>query len=167
MLKPHKTQEKIILPIHFFIICHKVVSLSEKLVLLFIQFKLKHPKWQILRRCFDAVDFTVMILPQKSVLSSTLAQWLTHIWATVKFCSGDFLSILPVLSLSPKFCSFISVMCHLMSLLGIFSFFHRHIKACSIVLYYSLYRKWIFNCWSKKISIFYQKKNLEAYIETK
>lgn len=136
--KSIKLRKQIILPIDFFIISHKVVSLSEKFFLLFIQSKLKHPKWTLLQRCFDPVDFIVMTLPQKSVLSSTLAQWLTHIWVTVKFCSGDFLSILPVLFLSPEFCSFISVTYSFIVTLSTFSFFHRHIKACYIFPYHSL-----------------------------
>lgn len=111
-------------------------------------------------KVFDSVNFIAMTLLQKSVLSSTLAQWLTHIWATVKFCSRDILSILPVLFLSPKFWGFFSVTCHLLSFLSIFSFFYTHIKACCIFSYDPLYRKWILNCWSKKISIFYQKKNI-------
>lgn len=146
--KSIKLRKQIILPIDFFIISHKVVSLSEKFFLLFIQSKLKHPKWTLLQRCFDPVDFIVMTLPQKSVLSSTLAQWLTHIWVTVKFCSGDFLSILPILFLSPEFCSFISVTCHLLSLWVPFPFSTDTLKHAIYFPITPCYRKWIFNCWS-------------------
>lgn len=98
--------------------------------LLFIQSKLKYPRWPLLMQGYpDPVDFIALILPQKSVLSFTWAQWLTHMQVTVKFYSGYFLSLFHFSFLVFNY-ALLSQLHTIYVTLSIFSFFRRHVKAC-------------------------------------
>lgn len=133
------------------ITCHKRESLSEKFVLLFSQSKLKYPKWPC--KGTDTVDFIALMLPQKSVLSSTWGWCLTHMQVTGKFCSADFLSLIRFYFLVLNFV-LLSQLHTTYVTLSIFSLFHRLVNACCVCPYTSLYRKWICNSWSRKSECF-------------